>query len=267
MSETFLTHAISLHWRYSGERSRLVIMLSEDRGRIQAIAQGIVKPSSSLRPATEPLNEGLYRIVRRKGFDLMVEWEPINHFLPIHHSPQALATALYCVQFPLRFLPPGQPEPAAYYLLKNILLTLCDTKYYDICRVVYELGFLGIAGHAIDFSHCIRCGESGKSHGWRINIPAGGLECPQCASNQTSAERLTMSAAAIQAGKVCVRLADVFSAGTFEDHETGAVSLRRGIAEAARNIEGSALKHLGMATSAFSKYHFNESVDKWLVAL
>ena len=262
----YLTRAISLHRRPTGEREVMLTLFTYERGRIPVIVRGTHKTASTLRAATEPLSEGLYYIVRRRGFDLLSEWEPRNDFLPMRFTPESLAHALYFVQFPLRFLPPAQPEHAAYYLLRNTLLTLCVCKDYHIVRIIYEIGFLDIAGQAVDYLSCAGCGKPADEGRWSFNVEAGGPHCGACAESGNLRFKLPFSRQAARLGRNAGRVAAMFASGTFAEDGRGD-SLKSAVEAVARGIDMAALRQLRAALSRFIEYQFNEAAEKWLVEI
>lgn len=264
----YLDRAISLHRRPLGERELLLTLFSLERGKNQVIVRGTSKPGSSLRAAAEPLNEGLYYIARRRGMDLLTEWEPVCHFPGIRRTPEALSLALYFIQYPLRAMPPAEPEPRVWFLLKNTLLTLESCKEYHICRLVFESGFLGVTGHGLQFDRCSACGKGMGAGRWQFHIAGGGVLCEACSPEKNPRYVAPFSLEAAKFGKNIARVSDVFASGTFSTGECGdPAALNKALDAAARGTARTAIRQLRDAVSKFARYQLNEPVDKWLVEI
>lgn len=264
-----LTAIVVGRW-HAGEQDIRSVLYSLERGRVSVIVRGTHKPVSSLRSATEPLNQGEALVVRRRGTDLLTEWLPLSSFPGIRSDLQKIALAGYFARMASDLTADFEPEPRLYYMLRNALFLLPKIQDYGIMKSVYEWGFLEISGLSMDLTRCVVCGGGpGSGRAPVLSVPQGGLVCGDCSGEASvgGGPEISLRLATLETGKKIRDLFSEISGGLLQGgaeldgfiHGLDAAS-----AEAGRRGTG---RELQFALTHFFQFHIHEHINSWHLKL
>ncbi len=128
---TYSVSGIILKHRDSGERDRLITLLSWEKGKLTAAARGIRRSQSKLRGFLELLRYNFLRLAAGKSFDIITNAETLEVFDELAFDPKRLALATYFAELIDRLVGEREPVPHVFALLLGSL-RLLKTEFSDL---------------------------------------------------------------------------------------------------------------------------------------
>ncbi len=162
-----------------GEADRIVTILTDTKGKIQASARGSKRPRSNLIAGTQFLCYSNLILYKGKSMYNINQSEIIESFYSIRESLESLSYATYFAEVASFVAQENYPNSDLLSLLLNALhLLTIGEKRPEILKIVYELRIMCITGYRPNLISCISCGES--SDEIYFNINRGDLTCNKC---------------------------------------------------------------------------------------
>lgn len=198
--ETFATRALLLGQVDTGEADRVVTLLTEDAGKVAAIARGARRSRKRFGAALSLFVLARADLQPRRTSDLHVlaAYEALHVFGGIGKALGAIAHGSYATEVVGALCPEGQPEPTLFELLLEMYAYLDTGPPRSQVLRAFELRVLTAAGHGPQLGACVRCGLAGLSpgHGLGFDVARGGLLCHGCClpSEEISGEALSQLA-------------------------------------------------------------------------
>ncbi len=199
-----------------GETSRIVQLLSPERGRLAVVAKGVRGPRSRFGAALEPFTTIGAVIYYKPERDLqfLSQAEIRARHAVLASSILRFAYASAVVELLDQALA-GEEPPGVLYGLVQAALTSLEQVPEDALRgafMGYVAQLLAVLGYRPELGRCVTCGgEAGEGAAW--NAARGGVVCPRCAANDaaatpfSAAARATLAALLGAAGTSAARLA------------------------------------------------------------
>ena len=198
-----------------GESDLVVTLLTEDMGRVSALARGARKSVKRFGGVLEPMHTLRISYDDRAGAELVVLREAKlerarPHLVTSLERMQAAGQALNWVR---KAAPPRTPEPEVWAAMEALLDHLGNAE--DLASPRARLAAAGLRllsafGWGIDFERCVSCGKAaGPGQSARIDAARGGLVCRSCGGARrhlAGAEREALRAAA-EGGEITDELA------------------------------------------------------------
>jgi len=226
-----------------GDTSRIVQLLSPERGRLAVVAKGVRGPKSRFGAALEPFTTIGAVIYYKPDRDLqfLSQAEIRVRRAVLQSSILRFAYASAVVELLDQALAGEEPPGALYDLVQSTLAEL-EHAPEDALRGVfmgYVAQLLAALGYRPELAHCVTCrGGVGESTAW--NAARGGVLCVRCAADDAAATPFSAAARAT--------LARLLGAGD----GTGA---RGAPAPAALALERALGDELARALDAFMRMH------------
>lgn len=181
------TRAIILRRSDLGEADRLVTLLTEDYGKIRAVAKGVRKPTAKSAGHVELYT--LAEVMLSKGRDLYVitQAELLEPFLPLQGDLHRIGYASLFAELVDRFAVDEMEIPEAFELLVNGLYWLSEPQI-DLRLVsrYYEMHILNSMGYAPTFFTCAIGGERLKAEDQFYSVIEGGMVCQEHAAGHVN---------------------------------------------------------------------------------
>lgn len=171
--------------KYRGS-GRVVSFFTLERGKVEAVAQGVGKPGSSLAAAVELFTHSRLFLVAGRNLDRLTQARVIEAFEAGRRDPVRLGYAGFLCELLARATEPGEPLPAAFSDLLSALKLL--NAGYEPVAAAAAAGWriLGDLGVAPGLDHCIRCGAVLEG-ACLFLATEGGAVCGQCFTEQDGA--------------------------------------------------------------------------------
>jgi DNA repair protein RecO (recombination protein O) len=171
-----------------GEADVIVTLVTEQLGKVGAIARGVRRGSKRMGGSLEPVHTIAVHL-EDKGGDLatLKEARVVRVRGGVLRSLQALEAAGMALRWARHAFPPRTPEPQGWRVLLD-LLDVLDQETAAPRRELARAGFgmLTALGYGLELDRCVVCGrECPVSKAACIDPARGGLVCRSCGGAST----------------------------------------------------------------------------------
>jgi DNA repair protein RecO (recombination protein O) len=174
---TYRDHAVVLGSHKFGEADRVIVLLTQEHGKVRAVAKGIRKTKSSIGARLEPMS--LVDISLRKGRELDTV-DQVRLVQPLTHLRSdfdRLRQGLSMVEAINKVTPDREPVPHLYELLSRALGFL-DQRNSPLLLASFFWRLISIEGNMPQLHECVHCGE--KENLRFFDVLEGGVHCASC---------------------------------------------------------------------------------------
>lgn len=162
------------------EYDKRIELLTRERGRISAFAQGARKPNSALSACTIPFTFGEFQLYEGRNSYNLQSVVISNYFGEIAKDYDAMCYASYFAEVAQYLSRENIEAPNELNLIYITLRALITGKVpVKLIRIIYELRFLALEGEGIELFSCLNCGSEDA---YDVYMAAGGLICSECAA-------------------------------------------------------------------------------------
>jgi len=161
------------------EADRVVILLTEQHGKVRAVARGVRKTRSSIGARLEPMSHVDISLRSGKDLDTVSEVKLINVHHNLRGDYERLTQGLSMVEAVNKLTPDREPVAHLYEVLYRALHAL-DQRRSPLMLGAFYWRLLAIEGHSPQLEVCVACGE--KSDVVTFDVAQGGIHCISCRS-------------------------------------------------------------------------------------
>lgn len=154
------TNAIVLGVRKTNQRGIFVVLLTEDQGKLVAVANGAKNIKSPLAPCARTFVHGRFMIHHKKNVPTITSCEILSSNYRLADCYEGLMYASYFNEICMNIVQENNDEEAYYQLMchvyQQLLVSDCP---YDLLRATYLVKVLKITGYLPDFTDAIEKNE------------------------------------------------------------------------------------------------------------
>lgn len=164
--------------KYRGT-GRVVVFFTRERGKVEAVAQGVGKPGSTLAPATDLFTLSELFFAEGRNLDRLTQARVLDGFEGLRKRPVALGYAGFWAELLAKATEPGQPMPETFDEFAAGLRLLADgcEPLPVVTAATWRL--LSRLGVGPDLDTCARCARPAPAS--TIYVAGdGGVVCPDC---------------------------------------------------------------------------------------
>lgn len=162
------------------EYDRRVELLTRERGRISAFAQGARRPNSALSACTLLFTFGEFQVREGRNSYYISSGTIQSQFGDLAEDYDALCYCSYFAEMARYFTRENMEAPQELLLMYVTIRAVMAAKIpLPLIRVVYELRLMMIEGEMLELFECLGCG---KQNTRTVYLAAGGLVCEDCAA-------------------------------------------------------------------------------------
>jgi DNA repair protein RecO (recombination protein O) len=168
-----------------GETSKVVVLLTRERGKLRAVAKGARGPRSRYQSALEPLSEVRVGLHGRQGAELFRLGQCELLRSAFRAGGQGLETALslsYFAELLDAFAQEGEAEDAVYRLAVAVIAAAEAGGDVGALTRYLEAWLLKLHGIYPPLDRCAGCGGALPTGGLVYHAPAHGFVCTACSS-------------------------------------------------------------------------------------
>lgn len=191
---TLRTEVVVLRHNDWGEADRLLVLFSREVGKIRAVAKGVRKLHSRKAGHLEPFTQVKLLMARGRDFWIVTQAETVDAFLPIREDLLRTAYAAYVIELLDRFTYEEGENRGLYHLLVETLQRTAHLSDPFLAVRYYEIRLLDLLGFRPDLNNCVRCQAEIKAEDQFFDAALGGVLCPRCGANLSTAQPVTMPA-------------------------------------------------------------------------
>ena len=181
------TEAVVLRHRRLGEADRIVTLLTPLRGKVDAVAKGVLRPRSKLGGHLEPLARVEVLLAHGRSLDIVTQAQMLEGFPELHTDLDRLSTAMYLVELTDRMTVEHADAHEVFDLLLASLIRLARGDGVHLVTRTFELELLAASGFRPEWRVCIACGEPVSAERATWSALGGGVVCPACRAGRDDA--------------------------------------------------------------------------------
>ncbi len=191
---TLRVEAVVLRHNDWGEADRLLTLYTREEGKLRAIAKGVRRLHSRKAGHLEPFTRVKLMLARGRDLWIVTQAETVAAYLSLREDLERIAQASYVVELLDRFTYEEGGNRALFDLLATTLQRL-DKGHppFTVLRY-YEMRLLDLLGFRPELFHCVGCGEEIQPQDQFFSPLLGGVLCPHCGGQDSSARPISVNA-------------------------------------------------------------------------
>ncbi|MBZ0298826.1 MAG: DNA repair protein RecO [Anaerolineae bacterium] len=184
---SFRTDALILKRRDFGEADRLLTLLTPRYGKLDVIAKGARKPTSSKTGHVELYTRADMLLHRGRELDIVVQVEMLKPYLELREDLQRGAYANYAAELMDRFTTRSEEDSTVLFtLLDETLQRLCVDEDPRLAVRYFEVRLLDEVGFRPELHECVVSREAVQAEDQYFSYADGGVVRPEHAIRSTS---------------------------------------------------------------------------------
>lgn len=196
-----------------GEADRIVVFLTEGRGKVRAVAKGVRKTKSKFGSRLEPISHVAVQLYEGRELDTVTQAETLDHFRPIREDLERVSRATALLEVADQVAQEGEPNAALYRMLVGALRSLAAHSSPLLVTGFYWK-LLSLEGFHPMLETCAGCGNDGPFVAF--DLSEGGVLCRQCRRGVPISGEALALIRRILGGSLGTALAEPRSAFTIE---------------------------------------------------
>ncbi len=178
------TEALVLRYRRLGDADRIVTLLTPNRGKVDVVARGVLRPRSKLAGHLEPGTQLEVALAQGRSMDIVTQAEAVEGFATIRSDLDRLSAALYLLEITDRLTVEHAEAHSIYGHLLTALLRLARGDGLQLVSRTFELAALDATGFRPEFNVCLACGQPIDAAAASWSAIEGGVYCADCAGRR-----------------------------------------------------------------------------------
>ena len=164
-----------------GETSKIINVLTKEKGLIGIMCKGAKTMKSPLRASTQVFTYGVFSLhYKEDKLSILTNVDIINPLKNIRSDLTKISYVTYISELTSQVV--KQTDQNVFDMLINIILKIEENLDPVILTNILELKYLPLLGVGLNLDSCIRCGN--KTDIVTIDASYGGLICKNCYQNE-----------------------------------------------------------------------------------
>ena len=165
------------------EADRIIVMMSEEHGKVRAVANGVRKMSSRFGARLEPLSHIDVLLNKGKDLDTVNQVELVTSARGLYSDLDRLTRGLAMLEAVDQLGMEGEPTPHLYKMLVGALQWLSENDSALVLAAFY-FKLLVVEGVGAHIESCVGCGAPCEQI-VAFDLFRGGGQCQSCRSGAT----------------------------------------------------------------------------------
>ncbi len=164
------------------EADCLLTLLTEQRGKVSAIAKGVRKPNSRLRGGVQLFTHNEMYLAEGRNLDVVTQSDSVEAFTLLQENMVTISAACYWGELLEAFSAEGQADAELFQLALAGFHILCLAANEVIFRGL-EIKLLSQAGYRPYWDNCVTCGKTfAGQNRFVFSAELGGVLCGSCSN-------------------------------------------------------------------------------------
>ncbi|MFZ9483113.1 MAG: DNA repair protein RecO, partial [Ilumatobacteraceae bacterium] len=160
-----------------GESDRIVVLMTEGRGKVRAVAKGVRKTKSKFGARLEPMSHVSLLLSEGRELDIVSQAESVESLAPLHADLDHMTRGIAVLEAVDQMALDREPNPHLYRMLVGVLRTIAERPSALVVPAFYWK-LLSAEGVRPELDVCVRCGESETLVAF--DVEHGGVLCRAC---------------------------------------------------------------------------------------
>jgi DNA repair protein RecO (recombination protein O) len=189
-SHLYRDTAVVLRTYKLGEADRIVVLLTEQHGKVRAVAKGVRKTLSRFGARLEPMSHVRLLLAQGRELDIVSQADVIETIAPLRADLDHLTSGIAVLEAADQMSLEREPNPGLYRMVVGALRTVAERSGPLVVPAFYWK-LLAAEGVRPELDACVRCGESEPLVAF--DMDQGGVLCRTCRTGAPlSAEALEL---------------------------------------------------------------------------
>ncbi|MCB0980051.1 MAG: DNA repair protein RecO [Acidimicrobiaceae bacterium] len=178
-SHLYRDTAVVLRTYKLGEADRIVVLLTEEHGKVRAVAKGVRKTTSKFGARLEPMSHVRLLLSQGRDLDVVSQADVVETIAPLVADLDHLTSGMAVLEAADQMTLDREPAPHLYRMVVGALRTIAERSGPLVVPAFYWK-LLAVEGVRPELDHCVRCGEDGPLVAF--DMGEGGVLCRTCRS-------------------------------------------------------------------------------------
>jgi DNA repair protein RecO (recombination protein O) len=222
MSRLYRATGVVLRTYKLAESDRIIVLLTEEHGKVRAVAKGVRKTKSKFGGRLEPMSHIHLLLHEGRELDIVNQVDTVESLAPLVVDLDHMTRGMAVLEAVDQIAMEREPNPQLYRMLVGVLRTIAVSDS-PLVVPAFFWKLLALEGVRPELDVCVRCGETEPLVAF--DMDHGGVLCRSCRSGAPlSAEALELMRM-ILGGQLNAALAAPISQASHEvnTHATRAV--------------------------------------------
>lgn len=180
-SHLYRDTAVVLRTYKLGEADRIVVLLTEEHGKVRAVAKGVRKTSSRFGARLEPMSHVRLLLAQGRELDIVSQAEAVDTLAPLVGDLDHITAGMAVLEAADQVALDREPVPHLYRMVVGALRTIAERSGPLVVPAFYWK-LLASEGVRPELDGCVRCGEAGPIAAF--DMAEGGVLCRACRTGQ-----------------------------------------------------------------------------------
>ena len=216
-----------------GEADRIVVIMTQDHGKVRAVAKGIRKTKSKIGARLEVLSHVDVLMYKGKELDIVNQVELIESSAPLHADLDRLTQGLSMLEAVDMIADDRQPAPHLYRMLVGALKALAQ-QASPLVLAAFYWKLLAAEGVCPQMERCVACDSPGPLVAF--DMIQGGVQCKECRSGVSMSASAVLLLQQVLGGQLNLALAQAATPATAEITHLATQSMEHHIERRLRSV-------------------------------
>ena len=183
MSGLYRDTGVVLRHYQLGEADRIVVLLTEEHGKVRAVAKGVRRTTSKFGARLEPMSHVRLLLYRGRDLDIVSQAESVESLAPLLADLDRASQAMAALEAVDQLALEREPSPALYRMLVGVLRTIAGPARSPLVVPAFFWKLLAAEGLRPELDACVRCGGVEPEVTLvAFDLDEGGVLCRSCRS-------------------------------------------------------------------------------------
>lgn len=182
--ELYRDRAVVLRTYKLRESDRIIVFMSEQHGKVRAVAKGVRRTTSKFGSRLEPMSHVEVLLRRGRDLDIVSQAESVDPLTPLLSGLDRASQGIAVVEAVDQLALEREPDPVLYRMLVGVLRTIAaDPSPLNVAAFFWKV--LAAAGLTPMLDACVRCGGEADDEATTLvafDLDEGGALCRSCRS-------------------------------------------------------------------------------------
>ena len=159
-SHLYRDTAVVLRTYKLGEADRIIVLLTEEHGKVRAVAKGVRKTKSKFGARLEPMSHVQLLLSQGRELDIISQADSVESLAPLVADLDHLTAGISVLEAADQMALEREPNPRLYRMVVGALRTIAERGGPLVVPAFYWK-LLAAEGVRPELDQCVRCGETG----------------------------------------------------------------------------------------------------------